>query len=220
LSLPEKQALVIMAKEPRAGQTKTRLCPPLTAEEAAELYDCFLQDITVTVRQVSQNHSNIQPYFGFASLEAAKYFQQLAPDFGRIPQTGKRLNERLISVFDDCFLRRFQKVAAINSDSPTLPGAYLVEGFSRLDSADVVLGPCADGGYYFIGMKRPIPEIILPVKMSTERVLADTLALCEGLGLAVVLLPEWYDVDTMDELARLERELKGGESRTAAWFGR
>jgi glycosyltransferase A (GT-A) superfamily protein (DUF2064 family) len=56
--------------------------------------------------------------------------------------------------------------------------------------------------------------------MSTERVLADTLALIEAQDLAVDLLPEWYDVDTVEELARLERELDGTESRTAAWFGR
>jgi rSAM/selenodomain-associated transferase 1 len=219
LSLPENQALVIMAKEPMAGRTKTRLCPPLTAEEAADLYRCFLEDIIVTVRQVFQGNSQIEPCFGYAPVEAAGYFRQLAPDFGRIAQEGERLNERLQSVFETCFKRGNQKVAAMNSDSPTLPGSYLAEAFERLETADVVLGPCEDGGYYLIGMKRPIPEIILPVQMSTERVLAETLALIDSEGLTVDLLPEWYDVDTAEELERLKRELDGVESRTAAWFG-
>ncbi len=217
--MPEKQALVIMAKEPMAGRTKTRLCPPLTVEEAADLYHCFLEDITLTVRQVSQGNSQIEPYFGFAPVEASGYFRQLAPDFARISQEGERLNERLQSVFDACFERGYQKVVAINSDSPTLPGSYLVEAFERLESADVVLGPCEDGGYYLIGMKRPIPEIILPVQMSTERVLAETLALVERQRLTVELLPKWYDVDTVEELERLRRELVGTASRTADWFG-
>lgn len=218
--MPERQALAIMAKEPKAGLTKTRLCPPLSAENAAALYACFLQDISATLRQVSQDNPAIQPFFGYAPLEATDYFRQLAPDFGRIPQTGKRLNERLQSVFDVCFSNRFQMVAAINSDSPTLPGEFLVEGFKRLESADVVLGPCEDGGYYFIGLKRPLPEIILPVRMSTNCVLEETLFLCKQLGLSVELLPEWYDVDTVEELARLKQELEGRESSTAAWFGR
>jgi glycosyltransferase A (GT-A) superfamily protein (DUF2064 family) len=88
-----------------------------------------------------------------------------------------------------------------------------------LEKADIVLGPCEDGGYYPIGLKRPIPEIILPVQMSTAYVLTDTLALIKEQGLSVELLPTWYDVDTAEELDRLQQELIGKESRTAAWFG-
>jgi rSAM/selenodomain-associated transferase 1 len=217
--LGEKHALVIMAKEPVAGQTKTRLSPPLTAERASELYACFLQDITTTVRHVSQANPNIDPYFGFSPANAAGYFQTLASDFGRITQIGERLNERLQSVFDAGFIQGYCMVAAINSDSPTLPEAYLIQAFERLEKADIVLGPCEDGGYYLIGLKRPIPEIILPVQMSTAYVLTDTLALIKEQGLSVELLPTWYDVDTAEELDRLQQELIGKESRTAAWFG-
>lgn len=215
----EKQALVIMAKEPVPGRTKTRLCPPLTAERAAELYACFLQDITTTVRQVFQSFPNIHPYFGFSPADAESYFHLLAPDFGRITQVGERLNERLQSVFDFSFEQGYRMVAAINSDSPTLPGVYLTQAFEHLETADVVLGPCEDGGYYLIGLKRPIPEIILPVQMSTDHVLTDTLALIIEKGLSSKLLPTWYDVDTAAELARLQQEMVGKESRTAAWFG-
>jgi hypothetical protein len=217
---PVKQALVIMAKEPQAGSTKTRLCPPLTAEQAADLYSCFLQDIIDMVRLAARNSPEITPLIAYAPEMAAGYFERLAADFGRLPQVGGRLNERLQSVFDSCFGQGYERAAAINSDSPTLPVDYLIEAFERLETADVVLGPCKDGGYYLIGLKRPVPEIILPVQMSTERVLADTLALIETQDLTVSLLPEWYDVDTVEELAWLERELDGTESRTAAWFGR
>jgi hypothetical protein len=218
LTLAVKRALVIMGKEPQAGRTKTRLCPPLTAEQAAELYRCFLDDIISMVRKVVRKQPELEPHIAYYPETAANYFKQLAPDFGLVPQSGERLNERLQTVFDTCFGQGYRQVAAINSDSPTLPGTHLVEAFERLETADVVLGPCEDGGYYLIGLKRPLPEIILPVQMSTERVLADTLALIEAQGLAVELLPVWYDVDTVEDLARLKRELHGRNGRTAAWF--
>jgi rSAM/selenodomain-associated transferase 1 len=214
----KKQALAIMAKEPISGQTKTRLCPPLTAEQAADLYRCFLEDIICTVGNAVGGRPDIRPYIAYSPIEAVNYFRNIAPDFDLIPQVGARLNERLQSVFSAAFELGYQQVAAMNSDSPTLPGAYLIEAFERLESTDVVLGPCEDGGYYLIGLNRPIPEIILPVQMSTDRVLADTLALITGHGLTVELLPTWYDVDTIVELSRLEKEIAGLDSRTADWF--
>jgi glycosyltransferase A (GT-A) superfamily protein (DUF2064 family) len=96
----------------------------------------------------------------------------------------------------------------MDSDSPTLPVAYVSEAFSRLqEGADVVLGPCDDGGYYLIGLKQPQPRLLREVQMSTPTVLRDTLAIAEELGLRVVLLPTWYDVDTAAELQRLRQEL-------------
>ncbi len=213
-----KQALVIMAKEPIAGRTKTRLSPPLTAEQAADLYRCFLQDIICTVEQATTNQPQLTPHIAFSPPQAAQYFQQLAPDFELISQVGERLNERLHSVFTAAFDHGYQQVAAINSDSPTLPGAYLVKAYELLETADVVLGPCEDGGYYLIGLKRPTPEIILPVQMSTNTVLTDTLDLIKANGLTVDLLPTWYDVDTVAELARLEQEVAGLDSFTGCWF--
>jgi glycosyltransferase A (GT-A) superfamily protein (DUF2064 family) len=89
-----------------------------------------------------------------------------------------------------------------------LPEAYLSAAFAALDGpADVALGPCDDGGYYLIGMKRPQPRLLREVRMSTPFVVRDTLALANELGLRVELLPQWYDVDTIAELDRLRAEL-------------
>jgi rSAM/selenodomain-associated transferase 1 len=202
-----RRALVVMAREPVAGQTKTRLTPPLTAEEAAELYRFFLEKVLETVRRVNQTHREILPHVAYAPATARDYFQRLAPDFVLVEQVGERLNERLNCVFEWCFAQGYDQAAAMNSDSPTLPGEYLMLAFERLETADVVLGPCEDGGYYLLGLKRPCPEIILPVQMSTSRVLRDTLALVQQQGLTVSLLPEWYDVDTVKDLGRLQTDL-------------
>jgi len=104
----------------------------------------------------------------------------------------------------------------IDSDSPTLPAEYLGMAFAALDGvADVVLGPCDDGGYYLIGLKRPQPRLLREVQMSTPFVVRDTLALASELGLRVALLPQWYDVDTVAELNRLRVELRETPTQVA-----
>jgi uncharacterized protein len=139
---------------------------------------------------------------------AADYFRDLAPDIALSPQRGVDLGERLDQLLTDALVAGAQQVVVIDSDSPTLPAAYVAEAFAQLDGpSDVVLGPCDDGGYYLIGLKRPQPRLLREVQMSTPFVVRDTLRLAEELGLRVALLPEWYDVDTVAELDRLRAEL-------------
>jgi glycosyltransferase A (GT-A) superfamily protein (DUF2064 family) len=78
-----------------------------------------------------------------------------------------------------------------------------------------VLGPCEDGGYYLIGLRRPQPRLLREVRMSTPDVLRDTLAIAAELGLRVAMLPTWYDVDTAAELARLCEELRAAPPEIA-----
>ena len=104
----------------------------------------------------------------------------------------------------------------MDSDSPTLPPHYVAQAYTLLDGdADVVFGPCRDGGYYLVGMKRPLPALLREVQMSTPTVLADTLAIAARDGVRVGLLPEWYDVDTGEELAQLVGELQNGTAAPA-----
>lgn len=198
-----KRALLVIAKRPTPGQTKTRLTPPLPAERAAQLYECFLQDTLDLTRAVS----NVERLVAYAPLNERGYFEELAPDFGLIPQIGADLGERLDNALTRCLRQGFARAVIMDSDSPTLPPAYVASAFEELDVADIVLGPCEDGGYYLIGLTHPEPRLLREVQMSTPTVTRDTLALAQEQGLRVALLPEWYDVDTRDELARLEREL-------------
>jgi rSAM/selenodomain-associated transferase 1 len=196
-----QKALVVMAKRPFPGQTKTRLTPPLTPQQAADLYACFLRDVLDIVRSVP----HVTPFIAAFPPETQPYFAKLAPDFGFVPQVGENLSQRLHHVMVQLVQAGFGQVAAINSDSPNLPGAYLGQAFELLDdpAVDVVLGPCEDGGYYLVGWKRPSPSLILNVPMSTDHVLKDSLAIAENEGLKGALLPEWYDVDETADLTRL-----------------
>ena len=121
---------------------------------------------------------------------------------------GADLGARLDHVLTQSLAAGHAAVAAIASDSPTLPVARIGQAFARLDDgAEVVLGPGDDGGYYLIALKQPQPAILRPVQMSTPHVLADTLALAHAAGLRVALLEAWPDVDTVDDVKALARAL-------------
>ena len=207
-----KQTLLVVAKQPAPGQTKTRLCPPLTPNQAASLYDCFLRDTLDTMRQVP----NAQRVIGYLPDGAVDYFHQLAPDMGLAFQHGDSLGERLDHLLTETLTGGSQKAVVMDSDSPTLPADYLCRAFGLLDDADVVLGPTRDGGYYLIGLKQPQPHLLRQVQMSTPHVLSDTLTLAESTGLTVSLLPAWYDVDTIEDLYQLADETAGLSDRTRA----
>jgi rSAM/selenodomain-associated transferase 1 len=203
--MPKPDTLLVVAKKPAPGQTKTRLCPPLTHAQAADLYDCFLRDTLTIMRHVP----DVRRVIGYLPEGAQDYFRQLAPDMELSPQRGASLGERLDHLLTEALLGGSRRAVVMDSDSPTLPAGYLRQAFDDLTKADVVLGPTRDGGYYLIGVKQPQPFLLREVQMSTPRVLADTLALAEEGGLTVSLLPTWYDVDTIEELHQLDGEMAG-----------
>jgi rSAM/selenodomain-associated transferase 1 len=204
-------ALIVVAKRPAPGKAKTRLCPPLTAELASGLYESFLLDTLDQMRQVRDAQHII------AYLDEPDYFQRLAPDFELIPQEGSNLGSRLDNALTSTLSRGYERVTIMDSDSPTLPADYLSQAFRLLsDGADVVLGPCDDGGYYLIGSTRPVPRLLREVQMSTPTVMAETIALAEEMGLSLVTLPAWYDIDDVASLSRLIREFDGDGSARAA----
>jgi len=202
----KRQALFVMAKDPRAGQVKTRLCPPLTPETAARLYQCFLADVL----DLAAGVPGVDPVVAFSPADAHQEFTRLtAGRFRLIPQAGADLGARLENTFRVLFQQGYERVAAVSTDSPDLPLEYLREAFERLDDAPVILGPCPDGGYYLIGLSRLIPELFRDMPWSTERVVSETEARARSLGAAVRRLPEWHDVDTAADLDRLVRGLAG-----------
>jgi hypothetical protein len=204
-------ALLVVAKRPAPGQTKTRLSPPLLPDQAAALYECFLRDTLELMRQTL----SVQPVIAYLPPSEKAYFVELAPDFELILQDGPDLGVRLDNALTHYLQLGYKRAVIMDSDSPTLPAHYLAAAFESLEKADVVLGPCDDGGYYLIGLNCPAPRLLREVQMSTPRVVADTLALAVEEGLRVELLPTWYDVDDVAALARLITELTQAPLSTA-----
>jgi len=202
--LKYKNALIVVAKRPAPGRTKTRLSPPLMPKMASALYECFLRDTLDQMRQVKDARHVI------AYLDEPDYFQHLAPDFDLVPQNGHNLGERLDNALVLYLSQGYERAVIMDSDSPTLPSEYLSRAFRVLaNGADVALGPCDDGGYYLIGVTKPTPRLLREVEMSTPTVAEDTIALANEEGLNLVTLPIWYDVDDVESLSKLLDEIEG-----------
>ncbi|MEO5720132.1 MAG: TIGR04282 family arsenosugar biosynthesis glycosyltransferase [Chthoniobacterales bacterium] len=205
-------ALAVMTKAPRAGQVKTRLTPPLTPEEAAALNICFLRDTTAALSETVQV-GGAKGIGVFTPAGAEGTFADILPtDFELVLQRGQAFGERLMAAAEDLFQIGFQSLCLIDSDSPTVPRAAYRMAVKWLSEPEdrIVLGPSDDGGYYLIGMNRRHARLFTEIDWSTERVLEQTLQRAKEIGVAVELLPTWYDVDDRATLRRLCDELLAG----------
>ena len=196
--------LMVMAKQPRAGTTKTRLCPPFSPQQAAALSEALLLDTF----DLAGDLAGVQLAAAFSPADALPYFEQVSPP-GTIllPVDGAHIGVCLAQAFEAFFKAGFKKVIALNADGPSLPRSYLLQALDLLEDYGVVLGPGEDGGYYLVGLKGPCPELFQGIEWSTSRVLQQTLSRADALGLRTALTPPWYDVDTIREAARLLAEL-------------
>ena len=225
-------ALAVMTKAPQAGRVKTRLIPPLTPEEAAELNKRFLRDTVATIsiacsrRRAGDARNTPFEDAGGSHTEVATarargiavytpvgaewaYIDILPADFSLLPQRGEKFGERLYFAVEDLFKCGFDSVCLIDSDSPTVPAEHFQQAVEFLNMSEdrVVLGPSDDGGYYLIGMKKPHRHLFEQIDWSTERVLDQTIQRATEIGLEVKLLPTGYDVDDGASLRRLCEEL-------------
>lgn len=209
---PGACALAVMIKAPRPGRSKTRLSPPLTPAEAAGISECFLRDTAANIGAVAGAH----PAAGVAvytpvGLERA--FDGLLPaGFSLLAQRGELFGDRLICAAEDLFSLGYGSVCLINSDSPTLPAAALANAVTSLAQPGerAVLGATEDGGYYLIGMKALYRRLLEDIDWSTERVAGQTRQRAAEIGLELVELPVWYDVDDAATLRTLCRDALGG----------
>ena len=143
-----------MAKVPIAGAVKTRLCPPLQPDEAAELARCFLEDRVEQLGAVPVGDRLV----AFTPPEHALAVRALVPpDVRIVPQQGVDLGARMNGLLTDLLVEGYAGALVVGTDTPTLPTAYLLEAAAvlRQAAADLVLGPSEDGGYYLIGLTAP-----------------------------------------------------------------
>ena len=206
-------AVSIMAKAPRAGEVKTRLCPPLSTDEAAELYRCFLLD---KIEQVS-TLKKASPAIAYTPDEGRSFFEEFAPGFDLVPQRGADLGFRLANNFDHLLASGYQGALAIDSDTPTLPTHFLEQALDLIATPhiDLVLGPSDDGGYYLIGLRKLYRKLFEEMAWSTAEVVPETIRRAEANGLKVARLPLWFDVDTGVDLERLKASLDSTQENTA-----
>jgi len=202
-------ALAVMTKVPEAGSSKTRLTPPLTATEAAALSASFLRDRCDNIAQISLDGTAAGVAI-YTPLGSEEFFNRLLPgSFGLIGQRGRTFGERLFNASEDLLSLQYKSFCLIDSDSPTLPAAFLRGAVSALARPGdrVVLGPAEDGGYYLIGLKKAHRHLFEDIDWSTSKVLKQTITRAKEINLPVIMLPAWFDVDDAATLRQLCNEL-------------
>jgi rSAM/selenodomain-associated transferase 1 len=207
-------ALAMMTKAPRAGEVKTRLVPPLTHDEAAQLNRAFLRDVTAAISAATAERI-ARGVAVYTPLGAEAAYENILPEkFFLIAQRGHNFGDRLVFAAEDLFTVGFTSVCLINSDSPTVPAENFTQAVKllHLPGDRIVLGPSDDGGYYLIGLKELHREIFEHIDWSTDRVLDQTLQRAAEIDVEVKLLPAGYDVDDRATLRRLCGELLGEDS--------
>jgi uncharacterized protein len=196
-------AVVLFARDPVLGKVKTRLSPFLNDETILQLYTCFLHDSLDKIRQVE----NADLFIGVAPSNQSGFFTGMpGADMRIFVQEGKELGDKMRRAIQDRFAEGYEKVVIIGSDSPSLPVSYIEQALAS--DKDMVLGPSTDGGYYLIGMKGKLTEVFEGVTWGTEKVLQET---CDHLvpgGVALELLPVWYDIDGPEDLKFFKTHLQ------------
>jgi rSAM/selenodomain-associated transferase 1 len=203
-------AIAIMGKASAPGRAKTRLVPPLTAEQAASMNTAFLQDAVANVMAAGRT-APVATYVAYGPAGSEQFFRDHLPE-------EVRLVECCLPNFGDCLLRAVcalldaghDSACVLNADSPTLPTRYLLDAVAALSAPGerIVLGPSEDGGYYLLGMKRAHHGLFRDIDWSTASVCRQTCERAAQLGLEISWLAPWYDVDDAAMLERLNAELR------------
>lgn len=221
-------AIAVMAKAPQPGRCKTRLVPPLTAEQAASMSRAFLRDMTENLALAART-APIQPYVAYAPAgHAASFDGLLAPGTKLILADGTPPMPDGVQGFGRCLLHAigsllaagYESACVLNSDSPTLPTEFLRRAAFSLGAAEstIVMGAAEDGGYTLLGMQAAHAHLFRSIDWSTPRVADQTRVRAREARLKMVELPCWYDVDDAASLRRLQAELaEGGEAYPAPY---
>ena len=208
-----------MAKAPQAGRSKTRLCPPLSIDEAAELSAAFLEDTARNIHHAAER-SPITAYAAYAPRGAEALIATyvglgtalvLADGTSETPETVQGFGRCLLHAIEGMLAEGHPAACVLSSDIPTLPTRLLVEAVELLLAPGdrAVLGASDDGGYYLLGLKSAHAEMFANIAWSTDTVADATRARARDIGLEIVELDPWYDVDDAASLVILLNETEG-----------
>jgi rSAM/selenodomain-associated transferase 1 len=203
----QTKAIILFARDPVAGEVKTRLAPFLNQELILELYTRFLSDSVEKICKVRA----ADPFIGVYPADSSGYFSRVSESLEHppevFPQEGEDLGEKMFNAFQARFDEGYEHVVIIGSDSPSLPVAYIEKALNS--EKDLVIGPSTDGGYYLIGMfRKPVNVFADGMDWGSEKVLRQTLDRIKNCGSSLELLPPWYDVDRAEDLKFLKTHLE------------
>ncbi|BAZ31743.1 hypothetical protein NIES4074_42160 [Cylindrospermum sp. NIES-4074] len=203
-----KQHLIIFTRYPEPGKTKTRLIPALGAVGAANLQRQMTEYTIFQAREL-QKAAAITVEVRFVGGDLQLMQDWLGDDLVYQPQGDGDLGSRMGRSLFDAFESSAKQVIIIGSDCPGVNCQILATAFEQLQVFDLVLGPAMDGGYYLIGLQRPIPELFLNIEWGTTQVFPRTVDIAQKLKLSPIYLPPLADVDRPEDLPIWEKVLEG-----------
>ncbi len=205
--------LGLFAKYWEPGRVKTRLAATIGNLAASRVYRAFVTSLVIRFRKVADER-----IFVFSPMDRQREFAKtILTDWHLVPQSSGDLGARMKHFFSDSLRRADDRVVLIGSDSPTLPAGVIDDAFEALRHSPVVLGPTNDGGYYLVGAAGTVPPIFDDVRWSTTSVWQQTVDRLLEHDTPFVELPSWYDVDELDDLRRLDRELQSFIASDPTW---
>lgn len=219
---------MIFARRPQHGRVKTRLVPPLTPDAALSLHVACLKSVARLALRLPASTGKWLYLTSPTQAEARRVARSLglSPRLAVRTQRGRDLGARLRRALQEITAQGFERVVFVGTDSPMLTPHRLQQAFKALARTDAVIGPARDGGYYLVGA-RTLPdgtaeEMFRGIEWGTPRTLPQTLSRLKKLKRRVRLLPLGYDVDTVVDLTRLERDLQRNSqphlAPLRAWF--
>ncbi|OJJ26055.1 hypothetical protein BI308_08505 [Roseofilum reptotaenium AO1-A] len=193
--------LLVFTRYPELGKAKTRLIPALGVQGATELHRQLAEWAIAQARQLQDRHKGaiqLVVYFTGSTVQAMQTW--LGADLVYRSQGQGDLGEKLYRAIEQSFAEGMEHIVVIGTDCPSLTPELFTQAFHALDSHDLVLGPAADGGYYLIGLSRPISELFQNIHWGTSEVFSQTLKIAHALELSYVLLPVLSDIDRPADL--------------------
>lgn len=191
-----RKALIIIAKYPAKERVMTRLRDVLTDDERLNLYENLLQQSVLKLRSIP----GVSTFIAFAPSAAEEYFSRFGIPL--LTLLDGDLGMRMLHAFQEVFRKGYRHAALVGVDIPGLSISIINRAFALLCRHDLVFGPAQDGGYYLIGMNRPIKEVFSGVPWSSGQTLQKSLHQAELHGLRTGFTDTLSDIDTAKDLQR------------------
>lgn len=185
-------ALIIFQKNPIPGKVKTRLAKDVGDEVALDVYQLL---VAKTHQEAFKSQADVWLFYSDFIPED----QIECSDYPRI-QSGGDLGERMKNAFEEVFKQGYRSALIIGTDCPEISVEILDQALLGLQSSDLVIGPAKDGGYYLLGMRKFSPELFEQISWSTDAVLQQTKTVAQKNDLSIHFLPEFSDIDTLEDL--------------------
>ncbi len=186
------KGLIIFIKNPVSGLVKTRLAKVLGEDVALQIY---LNLCEITRNAIIRLDCTKYLFYSDSIIENDQWSSQ---HYHKFIQKGDDLGKRMATAFSILFSKHPQLVL-IGSDCPYLKESHIQKAFDMLETADCVLGPAKDGGYYLIGLKQIIPELFEHKSWSQKSLLTETIETLLKQNKSIFLTELLSDIDEISD---------------------